>query len=295
MYGAFRGRDSGLTDSALRHRVRRGDLVRLFAGVYATPLDAQRPECRWEAALLSVSRGVLFGPTAAAVYGLPVPAPVDEVVHVAVSDRAYYRPQPGRVVHRPRLFLARDVTARRGLAVTTLERNLVDLAACLTEEELVHAVAAALQRRLTTIQRVRVSIGAATGVHGTPRLLSALSEVVPSRNWFEIDVVRGLVREGLPKPELGVRIGTPDGPRYPDGYFRAQRVALEADGAAAHFGLDEWGRGLERDDALAAVGIETVHITYRQWRRNPQRCIQRVTRILDARSLIAVRAAGSSL
>ena len=286
MYGAFRGSESGLTEAALRHRVARGELTRLFPGVYASVLDARRPECQWEAALLSVpGEAFLFGTTAAALHKFRPES--NAVVHVAVPDRRDLRRLPNRVLHRPCVLSASDLTLRRGLPVTTVERTLVDLAARSTEEETVHLVAAVLQNRFSTANRIQQTAQCARHAHGAGRLLRVVDELVPTRNWFEVSVIRGLVRAGLPRPETGVVIQTPDGPRYPDGYYPKERVAIEADGAAAHFGLDEWGAGLERDDALAAVGVETVHITYRQWHRNERRCIQRVAWVLAARSACA--------
>ncbi len=69
-----------------------------------------------------------------------------------------------------------------------------------------------------------------------------------------------------------------------DMYDPVTRTAVELDGAAWHGAPDQRARDLQRDADLAAMGIQTVRLTYRDIVERPQWCRQVVREVLTRRS-----------
>jgi predicted transcriptional regulator of viral defense system len=126
--------DLGISERAIHHRIRRGNLRRIHAGVYAVGHEALPFTARVAAAVLAAGAGAEVAAshwTAATVHGLcdPPHRPIDIT---AVNGR---RPQRGIVFHRGALP-ADDVTFIEGLSVTTAPRTLLDLSRTVRERKI---------------------------------------------------------------------------------------------------------------------------------------------------------------
>ncbi len=147
-------------------RLRRRPYVRVHRCVYAElglPLDGQQAVRAWLLAL--PAEAALYGPTAAAWYGLPVDAPAD--VQIIVPPGTVPRRRPGLEPHEG--LGPDDATMHRGMRVTAPERTWVDLALTLGDVDLLVVGDAMVQRGLTTPARLVEVVGAIRGRRGIVR------------------------------------------------------------------------------------------------------------------------------
>lgn len=222
----------GVSTQQARTARRRGDLARVWRGVDVTNGAARDPLIRARAVAVLAPDGVLSGPTAARVLGLPTPdAWCDEVT--LPSGASHIRSRSGlTVVRRPVPHDKR--TTHRGLLITSAARPVADLlcahpgveALWLTEQALAlglsrTAVAAAIEPR----QRGAVSARQHLAV-ADPRGESPLGSAVAL-------LLAGL---SLPAPERQLRVLAGDLVCRLDFAWPRQRVVLEADGVGCHSG-----------------------------------------------------------
>jgi hypothetical protein len=135
-----------------------------------------------------------------------------------------------------------------------------------------HVIADVLQRNLASVADLEEQ-AVLLGCRLTSWLRTAISDARRGmRSVGEADLRRALLMAGLPEPEWGAAIETPFGTYFVDAYWRRQRVAAEADGAAFHLSADDWQRDLRRQNALQAVRVVLFRFPVRRLRAQPQEC-----------------------
>lgn len=261
----------GGSDAVIRHRLRTGQWRRLQAGVYsvaAAPLD-------WldqlQAALLAAGDGALVSHRAAlVVWGLDGlrSAPVEVTVPYA------HAPIPHEVVrHRTRRPMARS--RRRGLAITTVERTIIDCAAVLPAWIVEVALDSAVRKRLTTYALVADELRrvGGRGVRGTRVVRALLAEhdcTGPGGSAAETAFLRILRDHGVPLPELQARIPLADGTvAVVDCLWPERKKVVEIDGLDAHGSGRALESDLERQNAILEAGYRLRRFSGRQIRRRP--------------------------
>jgi len=250
-------RDLGLGPNALERRVRQGWLRRVHRGVYAVGHAPLTFTGRCWAARLATD-GVLSHRTAAALWDLlpPPSGALDVTTPRGAETRAGIR------VHRSRTAL--DVEERDGLAVTTVDRTLVDLADLLTPHRLERVVHRAEELRLLDASALR-----APG-RRTRHLRSALATLATAdpdvtRSELEERFLALVAEHGLPRPRANARLHGHE----VDFLWPAQRLVVETDGAAAHLTPTAFERDRRRDATLLAAGHQVVRLTWRQVVQEP--------------------------
>ena len=118
--------------------------------------------------------GHLSHGSAAAAWGI---ATAPAVIHVTVRGRAGLRSRDGIRVHRPRALPDDEVTALRGLPITTPARTLLDLAATARSAAIAVAVDRAEQLRLIDFAELHSLLDRYPGRAGTPSLKAVLAVV----------------------------------------------------------------------------------------------------------------------
>lgn len=175
-FTAAQARADGYTYQAQKYHVDHGNWLRVDRALFRLPGWPSDPEdgfVRWT--LWSGGRGVISHDSALALHDLSDVNPAR--VHMTVPPGFRARHDAVRT-HRGELP-DDDVEQRRGYAVTTLDRTLLDVAGSDASQEIIDAaVADALERGLTTRARLRrravaTSDRAALGIE---RALSAWSE-----------------------------------------------------------------------------------------------------------------------
>jgi hypothetical protein len=228
----------GLSADSIDRRIARGALIAIHRGVYAVGHAALSDRARVVAGLLAAGpTAVASHWTAAALYALVRAVP--PVVEVTVPGRPR-RSRPGLTIHsstRPPRGRTRD-----GIPVTTPARTLADLIATRPRDEVERVAVEAIVKRLVTQNQVDAILGA---------------PLAPTRSKLEREMLKLLAAAGLPRPEVGRRIGA----YVVDFAWPEQRVVVETDGYAFHGHRVAFERDRARDAALHAAGYAVLRFT----------------------------------
>ena len=157
-----------------------------------------------------------------------------------------------------------DVTRHSQVPVTTPARTLVDLAATFEYRALRRAVREA-QRSLTNARQILDALGRLGPRRGSANLTKILATgPAPTRSELEDVVLDMLLAAGFEHPHVNVPI-TIEGRRViPDFRWPAQRLVIEADGAAWHDDRLAREDDAERQALLEAHGERVLRVTWTQ-------------------------------
>ncbi len=263
--------DLGMHPQAIKRRLASGRLHPLRLGVYAVGRPQVTREGQWWAALLSCGPdAVLSGESAAALWGI---GSRERLIDVTVPPSSAPR-QPGIRVRRARLDPAHRVT-RRGIAVTSPARTLLDLAARRSRDGLETAINEADKRDLIDPDELRIALESFAGLRGAPALRAtldrrtyALTEPGLERRFLPIARRAGL---SLPRTQAWVT-----GYRV-DFYWPELGLVVETDGLRYHRTPAQQARDRERDQAHTAAGLTPLRFTHAQVAFEPKR-VERILR-----------------
>lgn len=252
----------GLTDSAIRHRVRTGRWRALHRGVYFTRGREPRDGDRLSAALLAAGPGSALSAAAALaqwrIRGIAVPA--RPLVLVPLSSGA--RSTPTVLVRRT--VVPFDVRVVNDLRVTSIARAAADYSVGLARRDDVRAVVSeVMRRRLCTVEQLQSAL---SGVprRGSAHLRLAVEEAALGA-WSvpEAHLGRALRRAGLPRFQQNVELVGPDGTPLGivDAWWSERRAALEVLGAEHHSSPADWAQTVRRAARLQAHGIAVLQVT----------------------------------
>jgi len=227
----------GMTDDELARLVRRGELVRLQRGAYASgglPTDATERHAAVVMATMAGLRlpGAVSHLSAAVLHGLPTWNVRFDRVHVTRRP-----PASGSGTRRVHLHVVRlpddEVTVLNGLDVTDLARTAVDLARSLPFEQAVVTVDAALATKRTTREQLTDCLkrmGSVPGVRRAARVIAFADGRGESVGESRSRVL--MKRLGVPAPDLQVRLRRADGREIArcDFGWREHRTIAEFDG-----------------------------------------------------------------
>ena len=262
----------GISSSTLSKRTRRGEFERVLPRVWRSTLVVPSLQQKALAAVLFAGEdSVASHGTAARLFGA---RDAGSLPHVWSPNQ---RQSDLVVVHRG-LVAQNDRRIRDGVPVTGPARTLVDLAAVLDDEQLEIALEHFLHHGLTTpmsINRCLDAIGG-TGRAGSARLRALLADrdARPLESPLEVKVWRLLRRAGLkPVRQFEVTCGNH---RYRlDFAWPKLKVAIEADGFAAHDGRRAFVADRRRLAELAAAGWIVIPLTWDDC-AHPEVVVQRV-------------------
>ena len=269
----------GYSRAGVKRLVDSGRLHRIHRGVYAvghTDLSLHG-ECL--AAVLAVGPGALLSHYSAGwLWGIWRGSA--KPIHVTAFVPRHHPAPKGITRHRARNLVDSDRTLVEGVPVTSVARTFLDLAWELTGDQLARALARAEDLELLDLDELHRVIERNRGHHGAKRLRYALSIYEPpafTRSEFERRFVAHLVRSGLPRPATGWNeIG-----HELDVYWPELRFGVELDAYETHGTRDAFERDHDRDLDFALAGIETIRISERQFRREPDHLAVRVATLLD--------------
>jgi hypothetical protein len=251
----------GLTPARARRDVDSGRWQPLLPGVHLTHTGTVDPIARVWAALLYAGTGAAAGRRTA----LWLAGMFDEAtdpVHVSIPASRRVLRQPGI---RIRLSRALDDASRAILHPSAapprvrLEVALLDHCESETATEVTHLVLSAIQRRLTTANRIRTVIDARPRHRWRRLIIEMLIEAAAGvASPLELHYRRAVERRhGLPDGTRNRAERAPDGGRcYRDVRYPRWRLIVELDGREAHPAHRAF-RDLRRDN-WAAVGGDTA-------------------------------------
>lgn len=282
--------DAGLTNYRLRTAVDSGRWQEPLPGVFVSHSGPLTRRERWIAALHYAGDGAVLShrsalaawgarieearraPRVSGVRGDYVSLPEGGLVEVTTPHGRHLRSRGFVVVHQSRRSTDTGFAVDR-MPISSPGRAAVDVAISSSRRSDVdHVVADVLQRSLCSVQDLEEQ-AALLGRRITTWLLLALGDARRGmRSVGEADLRRALQMAGLPEPEWGAAIETPSGTYFVDAYWRRQRVAAEADGAAFHLSASDWASDLRRQNALQGARVTLFRFPVRRLRAEPLRC-----------------------
>jgi Transcriptional regulator, AbiEi antitoxin/Protein of unknown function (DUF559) len=243
----------GFTRSDVSYRVETGRLRAVHRGVFAArPLiDDQRGH--WMAATLTAPETYLSHASSATLHGFW--DGTRDVEIVTRPGNGGPRRIDGLLVCRS-LTLAGNTTTLDGIATTTSERAIVEMAPHLNARQLARAVREALRIGATTSADLLQATDAHPGRRGTRRIVLAIGRyaalpVARARSGAEVRALMVLRDGARPTPHLNRHVaGIEADLSWPD-----QRLIVEIDGGPFHLDAGEDAR---KEAAWRAAGW-TVH------------------------------------
>src|SRR5216684_4092498 len=284
--------ECGMSQDAIRVRLRNGRWQRLAAGVYTTfSGDPPRLALIWAGLLAAGPSAAISHQTAAELYQLGrrparsihVTVPVERQVRrgprgVARAGVAWECGQaPGRDV--PPLIVHRSsrIGRTRHLVLlpprTRIEETVVDLTQdAPTFDEAYHWLSQACGSRLCTASMIRGALDLRKTVRYRAELEAALGHVADGAlSPLEYRYVHGVERpHGLPAARRQAPVILGGQRRYLDNLYQDYLLAVELDGIAAH-PVDERWRDIRRDNSLAGLGVLTLRYSWSDV--TGQRCV----------------------
>lgn len=259
----------GMGRRAITGRLERGQLHKVFRGVYVVGVRRISKRGRWMAAVLACGDDAILSHRSAARFWQLLP-PASELVDVTCSKTEVER--KGIMGHRSSLqqdeWLVRD-----GIPVTSPFRTVFDLAAEAKMRELERAFHEAEARQLTDRVSLPLLLERYPGRRGSKNLralLEARQPVGTTRNDFE-EAFLGLVdRGGLPRPRMNAPLAIRGRFFEIDALWEREQVAVELDSRGIHGTHKKFESDRQRDRILVAEGWRTMRITWRQLKEEPQ-------------------------
>lgn len=287
----------GLDPGIVRAMTRRGWWTRLHHGVYAdsSRLTADVEPGMRHATLCAAAIMALrlpafaFGPSAAAIHGLPRDRGLSDTVELVRPLGTDQRALQRRITAPTRLervtihghhLRPEDVTAIRGVPVVSSELAAVSTAAACSLEWAVVTLDAAAWTRPPALAHMSVI------AEGWPRLRGigvvrqalTLARAGAQTPLESISRLR-LADAGLPEPELQVPHFDEDGLiGFADMTWRTWRVIGEADGAVKYETRDDLLAEKRREDRLRRQGFVVVRWTWDEIWRTPRQVASRIQR-----------------
>ena len=276
---------AGVGRRAIGNRIASGRLHPVHVGVFAVGHPNLSVEGIWMAAVLAAGEeGVLSHRSAGALWGVCD----DAATFTETTTPERHDRRDGLRPHRGKPS-PDEVTARRGIPVTTVERTLIDLAAVLPRHRLARAVHQAEILRLLDLHALTRLMERHRGRRGIARLRLVLAELAETgaqvtRSELEDRFLGFVRRTGLPTPETNVSLTV--GGRWfeVDCLWRREGVVVELNGYAVHGTRQAFETDNERLRMMQAAGLRPVPVTWRQLTRTPD-ALER-----DLRALLRGRA-----
>jgi predicted transcriptional regulator of viral defense system len=244
----------GFSVEAIKHRLARGRLRRIYRGVYAVGQLPLTQKGRWMAAVLACGpTAALSHDSAAELWGLTKPSAT--AIHVSVRSQS--RSREGIVVHRRSALHA---TTKDGIRVTTPAQTLIDVAGAWDRSGLEQAIGEADLRHIVSLKALRAAATRA-GKPGAPlrRVIHRVTFRV-TQSELEREFLRLVGRARLPLPQTQVRLGVP----RVDFYWRALGLVVEADGGSFHRTAIQQLADRRRDQEHLRAGRTPLRVTHAQ-------------------------------
>jgi very-short-patch-repair endonuclease len=255
----------GMSAQAIRHRIATRRLHRVYRGVYAVGRRELTPLGRWMAGLLACGpSAVLSHSSAAALWRIS--AERNGVIEVSVPEGTFRR-RAGLLIHRRTAGSAADLTTKHNIPVTSPVRTLIDLATCMSRDQLEAAINEADKRDRVDPETLRASLEASAGMPGAAKLRRVLDQRTFTLTDSELErrFVPIARKAGLPLPQTQAHV---NGFRV-DFYWPELGLVVETDGLRYHRTPADQAKDKVRDQTHLAAGLTPLRFTRAQVRYEP--------------------------
>jgi very-short-patch-repair endonuclease len=266
----------GISASAVKRGLKAGRLHLVLPGVYAVG----HPTLSWRGKLRAAlvwcgEEAVLSQVTAATVRDLlPNARPT---VHVTI-------PRGGRTsqkwvrVHHTRRLAEWERSEVNGLAVTSTERTLVDIAGEVSRARLEQAVIRAERKGQLDWALLRTSARGRRGTAALHAVIAQFDPLAPQTNeGLERTFLRLIRQAQLPKPEANVWLHNHEA----DFLWRKRKLVVELDSREFHLTPAAFEADRKRDMELQLLGYTVIRITHRRLKDEPAAVIRELRYFLS--------------
>lgn len=277
----------GLTPDQIRGLLRRGEWIRVHAGVYRVSTAPDTWQSRARAGALS-GRGLTSHPAALRVWGVDGYERYD-LVHLTTpshrSARSLGASRSAYRLHRSVRFDLADGRLIDGIPVTGIARSVFDSAALVDDAELDCIVDAVLRQRLCRLKDLVATVDehGTNGRAGAGRLKRLLLERQPAErvpdSRFNRLVGRLLVDAGLEAPIYEHEVDVNGRRLRVDLAYPEHGLAIECDSARWHHNRRSFQLDPKRRNLLLAAGYRVLSFTWHDY-------------VDDSKGLVAVVRAG---
>ncbi len=256
----------GLTEGQIKSRIKDGQLVPLYRGVFALGHRRIGLYGEWMAAALACGPGaVLSHGTAAQLWGIRGSRKPIEVTRVSGHRRPH-----GVRLHQTRSLPDEHVTTEAGIPVTTIERTLLDTAARLDERQLEHDLVEADRSRCLRWTRLWQALTEhGRGRKGVKRLKRVAAQADPrfadAVSTSEVDFLILCREAGLKMPQVNVLV---QGKKV-DFYWPKEHLIVEADSYGFHGDPAAFEKDHQSTVDLEMAGYRVHRTTYKMLEANP--------------------------
>lgn len=268
---------AGVSRSQISRRLSSGDWKVIHPGVYRHTAVALTWEARLLAAVLS-SGGVASHRCAAALWYLDGYS--EPEIEVTIPN-TQWRGLPDLRVHRTTQWDRRELTVKRGIPVTGINRTILDSAGVLGYQRTERLAESAIRKDLTSwidlIETLRQH--SRQGRNGCLTLRTLLDnrlgdKTVPLSEFSRL-VTNLLVDAGIPKPVLEYRIVDQDDQHVlqTDLAWPDQKKAWELDGLQWHFGREDVERDRRKRNRAKSLGWNIQEILWTMYTDEPERLV----------------------
>ncbi|HVF77384.1 MAG TPA: type IV toxin-antitoxin system AbiEi family antitoxin domain-containing protein [Solirubrobacteraceae bacterium] len=265
-----RGIDAGAT----KRRVAKGQLHRVFRGVYAVGHTAVAQTGLFTAAVLACGRGAALGGHAAAAYHDMVRWDHRDIEVIAACSAG--RRIDGIRPHRWKLD-PRDVWTRDNIRITSPARTILDLASTLPFKALRRLVRQAMAEHKVNVRQLVDVLHRHPRHRGAATLRAVIAnDPAPTKSDLEDLALDLLDNAGIDRPEVNPKLRLDGRTIHPDLLFRQHRLAIELDSRRWHE-----DRLTQQDDAdkqaiLEAHRYRVLRITWWQTVDHSQQTLRRI-------------------
>lgn len=282
-HGAFslrQARLAGFDSDAVARRLRNGEWLRLDHSVYAAASSRPTWHRSLSAALLSRPAAVLTHESASALFGLPG---FDKGAPVLLEPRGSNTRSSIARLFETDQFDRIATTEIDGLAVTTVPETILILARDTPAHRIEEVFDEALIRGALDLGAMARTIDREAGrrTPGTPllrRLTTSRRPTAPSKSssYLEALTERLLRDPSFPPWTRQSEFSLGDVEARVDFYVPSARLVIEADGRNWHSRRRDFETDRQRDNALAARGIQVLRFTYEMLTKDPESCRQQL-------------------
>jgi very-short-patch-repair endonuclease len=254
---------------AIAARIDRGQLHRLYAGVYKVGYRRINRTGWWMAAVLASGSGACLSHRSAARLWRLIP-PGNEWAEVTCPPPRRSR-RNGIVCHEG-VIAGDELTVIDEIPVTSPFRTIFDFAAMLELRELERVFHEAEVRELTDRVSLPMLLERYPGRRGARNLRTILGSDEPvgiTRNDFEEAFLALLDAYGLPRPRMNADLAVRGRFFEIDALWERERFAVELDSRSVHGTKKRFETDRQRDRILVAEGWKTMRVTWQQLQEEP--------------------------
>lgn len=261
----------GLSDHQIRHLLATASLSAVFSGVYRTAGSPASFEQRCLAAAFAGGRGAVVSHAAAAALRKLIAEPAEIAVTVP-QRRGILR--PGIVLHRSAVLEDVDRSMCGAVPVTSPSRTILDIAPTVDDARLELVSDDAFRRGLLTpdgllVYLRRPALATRPGIRRLRRIAADRAEHGIPQSELETPMLGIITAYRLPQPvrQLEIRILGRD--VHFDFAYPAERVAIEPEGRAPHWGRVRWQSDHDRYNAVELGDWRVLRFTYKDVTERP--------------------------